>query len=620
MFFLKSRLMTNKLRIMKSSSLALIIATACLAAAECAQGAVPVVYLEKTKALGETWQEIHAGNLSATPEGGLMDGQPDNALNDNSSNVTSVFYRLRIQTTDASGIPTGFSLNEDSNAVSKEALAIAQEHLSSCQEEDWENAELGPVVYPVYNPAINGGNSPAYLEFKVIRKAVEAGSTAPFNSPLLAQKADRGFLLVSLTHQDVPIPAFSTDGLTQVEKLRNLAKTSQVKAVRYCQSILVAENAKGEAVANLGGTPVQYPEEILDFSTNRTVSMVENGQIFLVPDRPNFTGTAYTNYAQFKDDYLNGPLYPKLRAFQALSVKMDWMFQDDILPDLIEVGENIMTNILASKSIARFAVEEPEIVDLQLVPGKPWLNATGLTPGGTILHIFYAGGGGDSFLIRVGPPAQQALGLGHWGNWSTYNAGDWWQQKLYTQIRALPGCCPDGYSGCGATAWAMFYGYWDAGVANLINGFGITPVYNNSDVNSCIQYLFNQIGTYCSGSAGATNPWDMDEGYKWALHQQLLLGGVNMTITTDWCVPYLGYGPRNQAIRSIKEYGHPAIVGTGYYAHYPLAYAYKCRNYYICGVNLNTERYWKVNNGWGETRGTWVNVTGCWFGSNGYCY
>ena len=585
---------------MKARPLALIMAAACLAAAGRTQGAVPVVHLEKSPALGGTWQDVPASKLTVTPEGGLMDA----------TDTEAAFYRLRVERTDPSGIPTGFALAE----VPKEAVSIAQDHLSNCQEDDWEFAQLGPVVYPVYNPAINGGTSPAYLEFKVIRQAVPAGPAAPFNNPPLDQKGDLGFILVSLTRQDMPIPEFSTDGPTRVEKLRSLAKTSQVKAVRYSQTILVAENAKGEAVANLGVAPFQLPEAILDFTLmNQTESVVEAGKPVIEPARADFSGTPYSSFDKFKEDYLKGPLYPKLREYQALTARTAWLLRDGIPPGLIQVGLQYVTNILESKSIARFDVEDPTIVSLQMVPGKPGLNATGLKTGGTLLHVCYAGGDGDSFVIQAGKPGMQAKG---WGSWSTYYAGTWGNQKYYHQELGLAGCCSGGWSGCGPTAWAMFYGYWDGlGVTSLIGGSGATPMYNNSYVDSCIQYEFGRIGTYCVGSEAATNPWQMHQGYQWAGHQ-----GAGISISTDWGVPYLGSGPRNKAIQSIRNYGRPAIVGTGYYAHYPLAYGYKTRSYTSWGITWDTQRYWQVNNGQGSSSPIWVDADSCWFGSNGYCY
>ena len=559
-----------------------------------AQAALPVVHLEKSISPGGGWQDVRAGNLIVTPDGGLMD-----------TDSAQAFYRLRVQSIADIGYPT-LGLGEAPPA----AVAMAVEHLKGCLEDAWAGAELGPVVYPVYDPSVGGGTQPAYLEFKVVpsRSQVVLSNT-PFNSPPLEPKMELGFILVSLTRQDMPIPEFSTDGPTRVEKLRALAKTSQVKAVRYGSGILVAENAKGEAVANLGATPFKLPVEIIDFSTNNTEGVVVGGQVIVAPEVPNITGQDYASYEQFKTNYLNGHLYSKLRGFLGLAAHTAWLLRDGVLPGLLQIDLQNPTNLLSSKTIDRFDVENPSVVVLRLA--KAGLDAIGLQVGGTILHVLYAGGGGDTFMVRVGNPVAP---LG-WGGWSTYYAGAWTDQKLYYQEYALAGCCTSGYSGCGATAWTMLYGYWDGkGISSLIGG-GVTPMYNDSYVKTCIQYIFPRVGTFCVGTSGATDPWNMHNGYQWATHQ-----GAGISSSTSWGVPYLGSGPRNKAIQAIRDYGRPAIVGTGYYAHYPFAYGYKYRSYTSWGITWDTQRYWKVNNGQGDTSPIWVDADSCWFGANSYCY
>ena len=280
-----------------------------------------------------------------------------------------------------------------------------------------------------------------------------------------------------------------------------------------------------------------------------------------------------------------------------------------MLPGLLQMDLQNPTNFLTSKTVVRFDVENPAVVSLQI--GKSGLDARGLQVGGTLLRVLYAGGGGDTFMVRVGNPVAP---LG-WGSWHTYYAGAWTDQKLYCQKYGLAGCCSSGYSGCGPTAWAMFYGYWDGkGFSGLIGG-GATPMYNDTYVNSCIQYVFPLVGTFCVGSSGATDPWNMHLGWQWATHQ-----GVGIASSTTWGVPYLGSGPRNKAIQAIRDYGRPALVGTGYYAHYPFAYGYKYRSYVSWGITWDTQRYWKVNNGQGDSAPIWVDADSCWFGGNSYCY
>ena len=79
-------------------------------------------------------------------------------------------------------------------------------------------------------------------------------------------------------------------------------------------------------------------------------------------------------------------------------------------------------------------------------------------------------------------------------------------------------------------------------------------------------------------------------------------------------------GPRNRAKASICDDGRPAIVGIGFYAHYPFAYGYRHRQYTVWGVTWKTDRQWKVAMGWGGSSCSWVNANDCWYGTRGRCF
>jgi hypothetical protein len=163
----------------------------------------------------------------------------------------------------------------------------------------------------------------------------------------------------------------------------------------------------------------------------------------------------------------------------------------------------------------------------------------------------------------------------------------------------------------------MFYGYWDSrGAGNLIGGTG-TPLYNNTYVQDCIRAVFGYAHTWCTGinDQAATNPWDMIDGYRWAGARS-----ESLSLSYNWSVPYLSSDPRNRAKGSIRTDGRPAMVGTGYYEHYPFADGYRYREYQFWGVTWDTDHQWKVNNGYANTSGQWVSANSCWFGARGYCW
>lgn len=218
------------------------------------------------------------------------------------------------------------------------------------------------------------------------------------------------------------------------------------------------------------------------------------------------------------------------------------------------------------------------------------------------------------YVLVVGEPIEQ---LG-WQPWHTEAAlGACALIPHYWQVYDLVGCCPDGASGCGPTAWAMFYAFWDLqGVRNLIGGSEFTPFTVNSDVGHCIRRCFDLTGCWCTAIRGqaATNPWQMDDGDAYAAER-----GESITASMNWSVPLTSIAPRRVARDAIRM-GRPAIVGTGFFQHYPMAYAYRYRRYRAGGITWWTQIQWKVYQAWDpEDACEWVDATTCWFGMNGRC-
>ena len=571
---------------------------ACVAA----YGGAPVLQMERAPDLKGPWQPVHGKDLPLTPEGAFLDP------------TTSArgFYRLRITTSDDTGDGAALPLS----GIPSNVVAIAQEQLLSSPEEGWDNAELGPVVYPVYHPNRVADSEPAYLEFKVVPRKLPVLPSLPgliFKSPPLVPRPDLGYILVSLTAEDLPVPEFATEGPTRIEQLQKLANSSLIRPVRFSPAVLVAENSKGELVANLGAMPLKLPETLYDQDILEGATEVVDGKVLSQSLKPKLTSTRYQSYEEFKT--LQSKLYERVRFHQVQAAKVAWNMRNAQLPELISVPLKETSEILTNYAIRSFDLENPDIAKIELTPRTKGLKVTGLVAGGSLLNLVFADGTVGTFLLKVGDPLKP-IGAAGWSSWTTYYAGGWSDQKSYNQEWDLAGCCSDGYSGCGSTAWAMFYGYWDAkGISNLIGGAGSTPASNNSDVRECIQHIFGYVNSWCVGDQAATNPWDMDEGHQWATHR-----GEGITISSAWCMPYLSSSPRNKAIHAIRDHSRPALVGTGYLEHYPFAYGYKYREYTIWGVTWATDRYWKVNNGHGNSSGVWVDASGCWFGADGYCY
>jgi hypothetical protein len=359
---------------------------------------------------------------------------------------------------------------------------------------------------------------------------------------------------------------------------------------------------------------------LLDYAGLSFTTEVENNEIISRPAPPKLSPTPYSSYREYKQDYLQGSVYKTLRRMKAEAASVLWNLRDGKMPQPIDIPLKDTTKILTDQVIQAFDLGSADVVKVvQFVPGQKGMELVGLQAGAVLLQVVSPAYDSQFYVVRVayqaGSPTMTAQG---WGSWHEDYAGSFNDQKRYQQEWDLSGCCNDAWSGCGPTAWAMFYGYWDSrGATRLIGGAGSTPLNNNADVQECIRAVFGYVDTWCTGinDQAATNPWDMDEGYRWAGARS-----EGISISTSWCVPYLSSDPRNRAKGSIRTDGRPAIVGTGYYEHYPFAYGYRYREYRFWGVTWDTDHQWKVNNGHANTSGQWVSANSCWFGARGYCW
>ena len=117
-------------------------------------------------------------------------------------------------------------------------------------------------------------------------------------------------------------------------------------------------------------------------------------------------------------------------------------------------------------------------------------------------------------------------GAGRLGPMDLLWAGTGADQRLYSQIASgtapnTSGC----WSGCGATAWAMLFGwadnqaaignaYWSPrfGLYRQNGGYGVdavAPPTMDAGVSAMTWEIRNRIGTFCAFGSGATPPWSM---------------------------------------------------------------------------------------------------------------
>lgn len=217
--------------------------------------------------------------------------------------------------------------------------------------------------------------------------------------------------------------------------------------------------------------------------------------------------------------------------------------------------------------------------------------------------------------------------INSWGPWHYFWAGTHTQQRLYNQMPASDPQNPSGcWSGCGATAWAMLFGwadnqaaigntYWAGrwGIYRQNGGYGadaVAPQYWNTGVKNMIWEIRQRINTFCALGSGATAPWNMSgaAGYLTNRSGTRLYTNYNAVgISTS--------GLRERARDSIIYQNTPAIIGTGWLNHYPLAYGYRWRSrrqcaLFVCWTDYNRQFY--VNQGWGGNGNGWVSAS-TWF-------
>ena len=582
------------------------------------QSASILLQLEESTDL-KNWTQVPVNALTPTGNGAFI----EHTVGD------KTFYRLKIDDAKEGGTVSILPLREAPAQAIDIALGLLRDFQTPGKgdegidtEGNWSDVELGPVCYPIYDPSYEGGKAPAYLEFKVVKRKAKL-STDPAASKFGLSVPDEsedgagfGHILVSLTQGDLPAVQFGDVGPTPVERLLRKVHTSGViKPIRFDDGLLVVEDAEGRILGSSGNVPFLIDPKILDLAGKELAGEAnEKGE---QGDRsPEFSTRSYESYAEFKKDFVSNPLFRKLRALRAQQAKSEWNVIQGVQPSVIKLKVHSETLILRGTKIKSFGLDNPDLVALKPSTAGG-LTALGLSAGGTVLNVVYSDDTTDRLLIVVSGPntgAQLNTSSTGWSDWSYWYAGNWGDQRRYRQFSNDPQMCPSGASGCGPTAWSMLYGWWDRkGSPRLLKNFSFadSPLYNDDSVRDCDRYVFNQLGTFCVSGQAATWPWAMKDGYHWAGAR-----GAGYNISWSWGVPYLSPGSMGTARDSVKA-GRPAIIGLGFYWHYPLAYGYASRTYEFLGITWDTQRWFKCNMGWGGSSPEWHSASSVWFGTNG---
>ncbi|MFL5805883.1 MAG: hypothetical protein ACJ8CR_29615, partial [Roseiflexaceae bacterium] len=523
----------------------------------------------------------------------------------------------------------------------------------------WDRAILGTIVRPLYRPDLK---NPAYYEFLI---QVAPGAQASPNA--VAPPRHGFMILASGEHdspiahwnyignsptQDLEIQA-------AVAQKPLIAKFYKLDTLAYA-----GEDSQGDRVAYLGDEmtrisgqdpawldqPVTLSEQNWkpDTQTANDSTTPVSGTLTNTGPKPTTTLqlSAWQSWSEMKAGYAQS--YAVQLESQRRLASADWQVENHAR----QIGEalrkgHIYTYALLSSDVPTTTLSgtgvpmvQTEVLTRTGLPALLQISVINSIPLRDLplnVDVRYTDGTTETMKFVVIEPAStfvylpivlngagsqsrqsesQAIRVqGDWGPWTYYWAGTGTDQRLYSQIPS--GTAPNNsscWSGCGGTAWAMLFGWGDnqAAIGNTYwaprnglyrqgGGYGadaVAPPTMDAGVRAMTWEIRNRIGTFCAFGSGATAPWSMGNASGY------LAGRTGTRLDTHYDV--LGIHEdrlREYARNSIRDRGTPAIIGTGWLTHYPLAFGYAWRSRetqacFICPwTTTEYSRWFYVNQG-----------------------
>ena len=502
----------------------------------------------------------------------------------------------------------------------RRAASTIEEARGTDAAKGWAKAKIGKRVRRYYRPDVKGV---AYLEYTV---------------------DPDGFVIVPVGRHDFPVSAWSGEGESPGAILEKIAEEKGERVVKiYRLDVLAyaAENAKGKLVATFGEQPSKIvhsgggsagggdgtPKQKIDDDAQA------EGLEHSISERGAQSGPSlepWSSWEALKAGYAES--YGRMTEALVEDAAEDWGVEDDIgsTGEGISSGQVITIPLLHPESKVKTAgggkfakVEKverdglPPVVRIEVgeLPGKRENFSVVVTRPGAAAKTF-------KYFVEPDGGVKTRGDWSSWRLWIAHGLDD--HQRLYDQF-SYGGC----YSGCGATAWAMLFGWADYrahkgdgrwshrwGLYRRDGGYGsnaAAPKYNDTGIRNVQKEIRNRMGTFCIGSSGATYPWAMKRAAGY------LSGRTGARLVTEYNSSGIPGPRRRDEVRdSIKVHRAPAIMGSGWLKHYPLAYAYRYRTrtrYF--GVTTDTERQFYVNQGWGGRGNGWIPAR-TWFSGRLY--
>jgi hypothetical protein len=559
----------------------------------------------------------------------------------------------------------------------------------------WGPGRLGPIARALYRPDL-GAAEPAYYEVAVIGQAIppQIQGAAPAQQPI---DVPAGYIILATGAHDLPIAHWHAEGPTLTDTMREQAfendRNNPVRFYKLDALGYAAEDSQGREVATLG-TPLlrivgATPELLEQYGGESSAEWTPDpagGEGTLTETGPGvpegFELTGWESFEALKAGYAES-YAPYIADLRDLAAEF-WEAEREAA----QFGIGLRRGEVYTLALAGAAGATPPLAAVPTVvlsgPGADLVSGELIDDGGPLpfyritvnestpgvdvpftATVTYSGGPTETFnffvidelynrvyvpLAAAGTGATadaQATGgpalAQSWGSWRFWWAGNNADQRIYRQLRANEAPSTSScVSGCGATAWAMLFGWVDrmahnnvapwrssTGIYRTDGGRGSAAAIAPRDMNRPLTTeqrgaanmtweIRNHVGTFCAFGNGATFPWRMSDARRY------LAGRSANPIRTDYSsVGIRRDSYRNRAISSIVNRGTPAIIGTGWLNHYPLAYGYaertrrvrKCNIFgFNCSWRTEVQRSFFVNQGWAGSADNlaWVS-SGTWF-------
>ena len=563
--------------------------------------------------------------------------------------------------------PRVSALTDVPQDVLRRATEFLEEMRGSDLAPEWQEARVNSNARIFYRPDIQEA---AYYEFTV-------------EKPVATGFAPAGFIEVSTGEHDYPVTSWDVSGMSPTQELEEIAPLgAQVTqyyrldttsyAAEYEEPTSLGITTVATDVLNIGGLPNRVegldavPEEpfpLVTESINTSGTKTYEGPTEL----PLLEETGWNSWADlkagYKEDY--DPLLKSLKqrasAYWELDKNLNLYGESLVKGDVRTVyglaSQTILSiTVTGDGAATQYLQQEPlgsqntitgikltvlaEPVNLQTrLPFEVGLqysngvtetikyaivNAAALVSGRLYLPLITNGAQSE---LALGASPQADAVFSDWGPWRY-----WWAvgdagAMTYDQIPAhtrvnTSGC----WSGCGATAWAMLFGWVDRraaeGNASWVNHWGIyrvngglganavAPLNQDTGVDNMTWEIRGYIGTYCSGSGGATKMSRMIDAINYVKPRATAAATMSTRYDpTKLCWFGACNAARDLARDQIVYRRSPVVLGAD--NHYPMAYGYAERSKRSCFLwwcSTDVSRWFWVNQGWGGSGNDWINA------------